>query len=346
MKTILFTQDYEIFFGKNSGTVNKCMILPNAELIDLFNRYNCTMTVFWDVLHFHTLKIHVKEYPELQKDIDLIENQIKLLIKNNHDIQLHIHPHWLDAKYSGNRKWHFTYERYDLHDLSREEKPDDINTIAGCVNTSVQVLKSFVDKKDSRIIFRAGGNHVEPFDALSKVFTNNSIFIDSSRIDSKQWKSRYTKPYYRFSESPSQKNNNGSFIEFPITTVNIGLFRKLLFKSLKKKYSDLDKFGDGNSIYESKIDKKLLETKFKYNKHNFVKKAIEFIKSKEVILTTEGSFKEKINYLIKKSPNMSLMTLHPKYINKHQLEILEHLLKNKRIHFISISEYINQYGID
>ena len=54
MKTIILTQDYQIFFGKESGTVGNCMIKPNAELMGILQKYSCTMTVFWDVLHYYT----------------------------------------------------------------------------------------------------------------------------------------------------------------------------------------------------------------------------------------------------------------------------------------------------
>lgn len=344
MKTIILTQDYEIFFGKESGTVNNCMIKPNQELMDILRRNNSTMTVFWDVLHYHTLKKHVKANPELQTDISLIEKQIQKLQKENNDIQLHIHSHWLDAKYTGNHKWSFTYDRYSLHDLEGKGDTDDINTINGCVTACTNIINEFCKDKERRLVFRAGGYHLEPFQKLINPFKQNLIYFDSSMVGFPGGVRKGIQSSYRFSKTPSIIDDSGSFTEFPITTIKIPLIRKIWFKYIKGKYGAMGKYGDGNSIAGSNNNDLSVINKFGLEKHNIGKRLLNFVKSQNELLTPEGSFIEKFRYIVSMSPDFSIMTLHPKNLNKHQIDMLSKLLEEKKVRFISIATYLKLLG--
>jgi len=337
MKKIILTQDYEIFFGKESGTVSNCMIKPIKRLFEILHRYNCTATIFWDVLHYWSLKQNVNKYPELQLDIDSIEKQLQWLQKLGHDIQLHIHPHWLDAKYKGDMKWNFKYNRYSLHDLKTEKNEKDINTILGCVTTCVDILKKY---NNSRIVYRAGGYHLEPFYKLAYALKSNSIFIDSSIVGfPKEVKKRAT-PFYQFSTTPSTVNPKGEFVEFPIATIKIPLYRKLWYKYLKKKYKNNRIFGDGLSVFGSVTDSALLKELFFVKRKSRFNRIKKFVSQRNEILTPENNFKQKFNYLVRKAPDYSVMTLHPKYLTFSQLKMIENLIRLKKIRFISITEYL------
>ena len=310
MKTIILTQDYEIFFGKESGTVGNCMIKPNAELMGILQKYSCTMTVFWDVLHYYTLKQNVIKYPELQSDITLIENQINQLVEKGHDIQLHIHSHWLDAIYSGDHKWSFTYDRYSIHNLAQKDDKDSINSILGCVNTCVDLLNNFKPKEEDTLSFRAGGYHLEPFHKLVDAFKRNSIYIDSSIVGFPKELKKTVTPFYHFSVTPSEVNPEGEFIEFPIASIKIPLLKKILFKYLRSKYNDNKIFGDGRSVFGSVTDGALLKERFFVKRMSRFDKIKKFVTQRNEILTPENSFKKKFYYLVKKAPDSSVMTLH------------------------------------
>ena len=109
MKVIL-TFDYEMFFGK-SGTIDACLIEPTNEIINVLKKYDAHASFFVDTtfLLFLLKNGLVKEY-------DRIEQQLIELIQLGHRLELHIHPHWLDAKYDKrSSKFMFpTYNRYIL----------------------------------------------------------------------------------------------------------------------------------------------------------------------------------------------------------------------------------------
>jgi hypothetical protein len=97
MKQLILTVDYELFFGDDAGTVENCMIRPVKRMMEVLDVYGGKMTGFWDILHVYRLKQLENEVDDLRFDRELIEKQIHALLVEGHDVQMHIHPHWLDA---------------------------------------------------------------------------------------------------------------------------------------------------------------------------------------------------------------------------------------------------------
>ena len=55
-------------------------------------------------------------------DYNLIKNQLKDMVRRGHRIELHIHPHWVDAKYNGDGTWDFSeFRHYSLNSFSEDE---------------------------------------------------------------------------------------------------------------------------------------------------------------------------------------------------------------------------------
>ena len=149
------------------------MLEPIDLLIELFYKHNCKMTIFWDVLHY----IRAKEL-NIDREVKKIENSIKKLIEFGHDVQLHIHSHWIDAKYL-NGQWIFpTYEHYRLQSLNENE-------IFNIVAISKKTIESLTKRKV--YAFRAGGWQIEPFKKLKEALLKNGIFVDSSVASGKKY---------------------------------------------------------------------------------------------------------------------------------------------------------------
>ena len=145
VKKIILTIDYELHLGDETGTVRECMIEPTKKLVSTIEKNGSRMTIFWDILHYYRLLELEKLFPELKQDKLLIEEQILDLAQRGHDVQLHLHPHWLDATYK-NGKWNFTYGRFKLHNLSNENRNGDINTINGCISISKKLMEDLIRK--------------------------------------------------------------------------------------------------------------------------------------------------------------------------------------------------------
>ena len=100
-KDLILTIDYEVFLGDETGNLREVLIEPTYQLMEILRLNGSKMTVFWDIMHYDALCRLSKEYPRLKEEQLLIEQQIKDLVAEGHDVQMHIHPHWLDAKYNG-----------------------------------------------------------------------------------------------------------------------------------------------------------------------------------------------------------------------------------------------------
>jgi hypothetical protein len=344
IKTFILTIDYELFLGSRTGTVEKCMVEPTYRLAKILDINNSKMTVFWDILHYYRLIELENNYLNLKNDRKLIDTQISFLISNGHDIQLHVHPHWLDAEYEDG-KWKCKYDRFSIHALSEEENADKIDTVLGCVTKAKQLMESEIRKylPDYEVTtFRAGGYLIEPFIKLMKAFEYNNIYYDSSVLpgmlnnnsaNAYDFRNYPIDNFYNFANSPSESSKDGRFAELPVTTLSIPVFKNLIFTLTRLlKYANLESgrigTGSGDSNNNSKISK--------------ITKIISLLtQPKLMTLTTDGNFTERFNYMYKKVKNNSTMILHSKLLNSHTLNILREKLINDEIKFITIKNFLN-----
>ena len=240
MKQLILTVDYELFFGDDAGTVENCMIRPVKRLMEVLEVYGGKMTVFWDILHFYRLKQLEDEVDDLRFDRELIQKQIQELLIHGHDVQMHIHPHWLDARWE-NRKWRFTYERFAIHRLWDNGDAENIETIMGCITQSrllmEEVCQAVMPHYKVRV-FRAGGYRVEPFERLAEALSSNNIKVDASAaFGMKSYETQFSFDfshlpaylYYRFDSSVLRHSLEGSFWEFPKETIKVPWYMRFIF---------------------------------------------------------------------------------------------------------------------
>ncbi len=331
MNNIVLTLDYELFLGEKSGTVKNCMIRPMSRLMSLCQKYHSTMTIFWDVMHYQKIIENLGRYPELREDKLLIEAQIQALVKEGHDVQLHLHPHWLDAEYNSGQ-WSLSNIRYyKLQNLSDEK----INHI---VKTAKQTIENITKKEV--FIFRAGGWCIEPFGKISQALQTNDIYLDSSIATEKYSDSKIAdfdfrdyprKNIYSFS-TPKYEDKNGFFTEVQISTIKLAnylIFYDYLKRFIKKETITI--FGDGIGIGSKNSYLKILSTILKrllFGANDML--ALEF--------NSEYLFKKTLT----KVPDNSVMIGHPKSLGLKHFEVLETLLKQESIKFVSLDKVINE----
>ena len=251
MRKILITLDYELFF-RNSGSVEKSIINPTKKLLSILDSYNIKASFFIDSGYIIKLKEYMNNFIVLQKDYALIIQQIKKLSEQNHDIQLHIHPHWEDSFFDGKR-WVFDTKRYKLSDFSKIEIDDIVKRYS-------VVLEEITNLKPS--IFRAGGWCIQPFDKLAEALYKYGIRVDSTVFSegknttsekSFDFSNSPNKNNWRFSNDPLIQNENGNFLEIPISSVRATPF--FYYKFIWNKFfggESHKSFGDGSAIRNSK----------------------------------------------------------------------------------------------
>ncbi len=313
---IYITLDYEIYFGENHGTVEKCIIYPTSELIRIAEKHKVRFSFFVDCGFILKLDEYRKKYPQLEKDYIAITKQLKYLANTGHDIQLHIHPHWEDSYFNGER-WIIDVKRYKLADFNENE-------ITDIVYRYKQVLTVLTNK--TVFAFRAGGWCLQPFDKLKKVFQQNNITLDSSVFRNGfyvsenyeyDFRTAPDKTIYKFESDPAKENKNGYFTELPISSIeNSPLFFWKLFL-LGRKNPYLHKpLGDGKAMPAPGYRKKLL-TRFTNNPVSIDGYNAQLLQ-------------KVLRDLQKKNAENMVVIGHPKALSRYSIQKLEEFVEQNK----------------
>ena len=325
MNKICLTYDYELFF-KESGTVENCMLKPTYATLNILNSNSQVATFFVDVLFL----IRLKEINPEQEDLLKIIDQLHFMVKNGHRIELHLHPHWLDAQYNEG-KWFFPhYDRYRLNSLSIPEITDlFVSGTRFLEEIAREVISGYKVKA-----FRAGGWSIQPFHKLKEGFIAAGIEIDSTVAPGfKEVGDRFydflnapNKKYWRFSDDPLDEDVNGPFFEIPIHVYQRTV-KDRINKYIYHRYTKDVIYGDGRGLLGSPV-------KFSYNKiRNKFRATISMltsdsISSKELTSAIDNSFRDTV-----------VIINHPKSIFK-KLGI-NNLNRLKKYESVLLSNIIN-----
>ena len=309
MSRAVLTFDYELFLGHDTGTA-KCSILePTAAILKLLKKYTEKAIFFVDA----TYLLALKKYNS--KDLALISKQLKKIIDLNSSVELHLHPQWLDAVPNG-EKWLFkSFEHYRLHSLSKEH-------IGTLFEEGVNLLEDITEKKVQA--FRAGGWSITPFQILKDAFVANGIVLDMSvcpgfyknalPMHYYDFRRAPNQEYYRFSEDVCSIDQDGAFLEVPVTTYEMfGV--DLAINNILKGFKNDPIYGDGRGLESANVRGNVLKRLMQKNLRN---------------ATIEGQSNYFFQKSLKKLKDRKLLSyvMHPKTINQEALNNMEYLLQH------------------
>jgi len=248
---IFITFDYEIFFSRNHGSVEKCIIEPIEELIKISEKTNNKFIFFVDSGYLLKLKEYKNKFQAIKKDYDLVFKNLEKLANSGHDIQLHIHPHWEKSYYDGN-KWIMDLNAYRLHCFKENE-------IFEIVSKYKNILNEFNDKV---FAFRGGGWCIQPFDKIKNALKQNNIYLDStvfyggvnkSQVHYFDFAKAPKKDIWKFENDPLIEDTKGFFTEVPISSIKVPFYFYWKFAYYKKfAKNSMKQIGDGQPVGLSK----------------------------------------------------------------------------------------------
>ena len=253
MSLMLLGLDYELYFGQRTGSPEHCILNPTSVLVDALQTantgYSPKITLFVDACYLLRLKQLEHQHPELQPQREAIQQQLRQLSLKGHSIQLHIHPHWLDCDYD-NGQWRMDTRRYRLHDVVAEEQ----------TRLVLEATRLLQECTESEVFaYRAGGWCLQPFDRIATALSQAGIWMDSTVYadglceDPLRWfdfRGAPNKPYWSFDNDPLQENEQGRFVELPISHQTVSplfFWRMALLKKLGRS-DDIKPFGDGAAM--------------------------------------------------------------------------------------------------
>jgi len=193
-----------------------------------------------------------------RNDFNGITNQLLEVARKGHYLYHHLHPHWLDARYiEYENQWDLSNsKRFSLASLCKQ----DINTLFEYSSFFLKSIYKEAKESNAPEGFRAGGLFIEPFDVVKPFLKNFGIKYEFSVVPGERKLGQQlaydfsTCPQnriYCFEDNICQPDENGGFIEFPITRISIKGFRKVLnglFFRLTKNQLNYKALGDGLSV--------------------------------------------------------------------------------------------------
>lgn len=320
---IFLTLDYELFFGHQPGSAENCILDPTRRLMEISRRTGAKMTFFVDAGYLWKMQQIAADHPNLQNDLKAVSGQIQELVREGHDCQLHIHPHWEDARYE-NDQWIFDVHRYKLSDFSEADAADLFDRYAATLEEiSGQKIHSY----------RAGGWCLQPFAHVKESFSKWQIRQDSTVFPGGHNQNEvYDYDFqpikdnlpYTFSEDLVQPDPNGQFLELPIAahTYSPWFFWQLYGwgRVIPSRHKPL---GDGYPISTSG------------------ERTSRLTKKSRLSVSMDGFFARELSSALKRNLSPDFVVIgHPKACTVYSLEQLEKFIarESKNHDFMTFSD--------
>lgn len=311
---IVLTFDYELFLGKNSGSVDNCLIAPTREILRLIRQHAATALFFVDATYLRKVETSDKQA------YATVAGQIAEMIEAGCEVGLHLHPHWLDATKSEGESWSLENDsRYRLHALNAMalrqvfgESLESLGRAVGRANSSYKITT-----------FRAGGWCLQPFSNLGNLFQEFGIEYDFS-VTPGLYKNSLPGHFYdyrnapkdraawRFTDDPCVPRSEGMFVEVPVTAFKASL-TSLIVNNRRIRGQKI--FGDGQGVSRGRL-RELAGKLF----------ATESLRQ----LTLDMCSRELLETSLRRTNGRSLRVFasHPKIFSEVSLENLDFLLQH------------------
>lgn len=185
---ILFSADYELYFGGNYLPEREVLITQTNKLANICDKINVPITLFCDVLCLWRYReLGFIDFP------NEVEGQLKDIISNGNDVQAHIHPHWNTLKINNNN-YEIDLNTYLLGNLGKNRQECYKIILNILLKTKIyleNVLKK-IDQNYKCLAYRAGGYGLQPNeDLLIEALENSGYLIDSSVVPGMFYKSKF-----------------------------------------------------------------------------------------------------------------------------------------------------------
>lgn len=170
MVGLVFSLDYEIY-GTGAGDFRTLMLEPTDRLLDIFNEHSAKLTIMAEVAEILAIRKH-NAYRDIAERID---DQLKRALSQGHDVQLHLHPAWFNARYEDGN-WILDYGEYSLAHLSTEN-----------IQAHIDEGKAYLEGLGSEVLpdyrcvaFRAGNWLIQPSGNIVECLERAGLEYDTS----------------------------------------------------------------------------------------------------------------------------------------------------------------------
>jgi hypothetical protein len=228
MIDFIFTQDYEIY-GNGYGSLGELVLEPTERLSKIFREFGAPFVNFTEAVEFQKIE-------EAGSDPDSagVRSQLRELRAAGHEIALHLHPWWANARYEGGR-WHLDWSERKIGTL----EPKRVETI---VVQAIGYLRAALnDPHFAPLSFRAGQWAIQPEHVIVDELVKRGIRVDSSVFKGGHIRSvgidyrpaAANGGFWRFTHDVNVPNAGGKMWEVPIYTELVPFWQMIRRKRLK-----------------------------------------------------------------------------------------------------------------
>ncbi len=170
---LALTHDWELR-GDGSGDIEEIQFAPMRRLLAIYKKFGARTTFLPDVMQQLKFRALQGEHHELKLAADRWDEHAIEAHSEGHDIQLHLHSQWSDARYD-NGKWHL-HGQWSLLKYDR----DSANRMIAESKRYLEKLLQPVDLQYRCVAFRASALALAPSTHLLSSLASLGIEIDVS----------------------------------------------------------------------------------------------------------------------------------------------------------------------
>ena len=220
MLNVIFTLDYEIH-GNGDGCPYDLMIEPSGRMLDLFDQYGAKLTIMADVAEILKFREYRDEFGKDDYHYEAIVKQLQDAIRRGHDVQLHLHSPYFNARFE-NGRWLQDWSEYNFAGLSQPRLDEMLRRGKEFLEGELQTI----DPDYRCYAFRAANWAVSPSRNIVPALVNSGFGIDTSVFKYGQRKGivqfDYTDvpsalvPWHANDSDICSRDDAGSLLEVPI----------------------------------------------------------------------------------------------------------------------------------
>ncbi|HEX3142687.1 MAG TPA: hypothetical protein VHQ64_01865 [Pyrinomonadaceae bacterium] len=170
---LALTHDWELR-GDGSGDIEAIQFAPMRRLLAIYKKFGARTTFLPDVMQQVSFRSLQEKHEDLRRDADCWDEHARAAYAAGHDIQLHLHSQWSDARYE-NGKW----ELKGPWSLLKYDRDRPARMIAES-KRYLEKLLSTLDPKYRCVAFRASALALAPSPHLLSTLAALGIEIDVS----------------------------------------------------------------------------------------------------------------------------------------------------------------------
>jgi hypothetical protein len=236
---LVMTCDYELPAG-GRGDVRRHMIEPTSRLLDVCEQRGAKLTIMVEIAELWAFERPENARYKEHLGYDparLIRQQLINAVERGHDVQLHLHPQWIHARWDAS--WSLDYTHYQLTDFEIDEMVAFLRRGKEDLET---MLHPFCANYEC-VGFRAGHWNTHPSQLYLAALkhaglrSDTSVFKGGYRADGGvnfDYRHAYSNvlAWYAHADDINLPAPESTVLEVPIATESVRYFRMLTLRRL------------------------------------------------------------------------------------------------------------------